>query len=72
MQRRGFFQRTFSALLTLTGVKAQPTADQFRELASVVSVDGATIGGGEPGPIARAIHRAYRVRVGVDGPLPWE
>ncbi len=44
----------------------------LRELASVVSVDGETIGAGEPGPIARAIHRAYRVRVGADGPLPWE
>ena len=36
MQRRGFFQRTFSALLALTGLKAQSTPSQFRDLAGVV------------------------------------
>jgi len=36
MQRRGFFKRTFSSLLALTRLKAQPTPDQFRDLARVV------------------------------------
>jgi hypothetical protein len=37
MERRGFFKRTFSGLLTLVGLKAQSIQkDQFRELAGVV------------------------------------
>jgi hypothetical protein len=36
MQRRGFFKRAFSGLLTLVGLKAQPGPEEFRDLASVV------------------------------------
>jgi hypothetical protein len=36
MRRRGFFQRTFSGLLAMVGLKAQPGADEFRALANVV------------------------------------
>jgi hypothetical protein len=36
MQRRGFFKRTFSGLLALVGLKAQPNAEEFRDLAGVV------------------------------------
>jgi hypothetical protein len=37
MERRGFFKRTFSALLALMGVNAQGVrAEEFRELAGVV------------------------------------
>jgi hypothetical protein len=36
MRRRGFFQRTFSGLLAMVGLKAQPGADEFRALASIV------------------------------------
>jgi len=36
MQRRGFFKRTFSGLLALVGLEAQPGTDELRDLASVV------------------------------------
>jgi hypothetical protein len=36
MQRRGFFKRTFSGLLALVGLKAQPGPEEFHDLASVV------------------------------------
>lgn len=45
----------------------------IRELLPVVRVDGRAIGAGVPGPIARSLHRAFRVAVGVgDRPMPWE
>jgi len=36
MERRGFFKRTFSGLLALAGLKAQPGVEEFRDLAGVV------------------------------------
>jgi branched-chain amino acid aminotransferase len=45
----------------------------IRELLSVVRVDDRPIGAGVPGPVARALHRAFRVAAGVgDRPMPWE
>ena len=45
----------------------------IRELLPVVRVDGRTIGAGVPGPIARSLHRAFRISVGLgDRPMPWE
>jgi branched-chain amino acid aminotransferase len=45
----------------------------IREVLAVVRVDGQTIGQGVPGPVARALHRAFRVAAGVgDRPMPWE
>jgi branched-chain amino acid aminotransferase len=44
----------------------------LREIAPVVSIDGIPIGGGAPGPITRAVHRAYRKLCGLDGAAPWE
>jgi branched-chain amino acid aminotransferase len=44
----------------------------IREVLPVVRVDGRTIASG-PGPITRALHRAFRVAAGVgDRPMPWE
>jgi branched-chain amino acid aminotransferase len=44
----------------------------IRELVPVVRVDGREVGTGAPGPVARALHRAFRVAVGVaDRPMPW-
>jgi branched-chain amino acid aminotransferase len=45
----------------------------IREVLSVVRVDGRVIGTGAPGSVARTLHRAFRVAVGVgDRPMPWE
>jgi branched-chain amino acid aminotransferase len=44
----------------------------IREIASVVSIDGRTVGDGAPGAVARALHRAYRMRAGATGAAPWE
>jgi branched-chain amino acid aminotransferase len=45
----------------------------IREVLPVVRVDGRTIGAGVPGPVARALHRAFRVATGLgDRPMPWE
>jgi branched-chain amino acid aminotransferase len=43
-----------------------------RELISVVEIDGARVGAGVPGEIARALHRALRFRAGATGAAPWE
>jgi branched-chain amino acid aminotransferase len=43
-----------------------------REIASVVNVDGANVGDGEPGKIARKLHRSLRALAGAAGPNPWE
>jgi len=38
----------------------------------VVSLDGAPIGSGRPGPVTRNIQRLYYDRMGADlGPLSW-
>ncbi|WP_441289267.1 aminotransferase class IV [Sorangium sp. KYC3313] len=45
----------------------------LREIVPVVRVDAHTIGAGVPGPKARALHAAFRRRVGAGAmPLPWE
>jgi branched-chain amino acid aminotransferase len=45
----------------------------IRELLPVVRVDDRVVGGGVPGPISRAIHRAFRASLGLgNGPMPWE
>ncbi len=36
MERRGFFKRTFSGLLALVRLKAQPSQQEYRDLARVV------------------------------------
>jgi branched-chain amino acid aminotransferase len=45
----------------------------IRELIPVVRVDDRAIGAGRPGPVARALHRAFRQAVGLGSrPMPWE
>jgi branched-chain amino acid aminotransferase len=45
----------------------------IRELLPVVRVDERVIGGGAPGPVSRALHRAFRDAVGMAGcPMPYE
>ena len=45
----------------------------LREVVPVVTVDGVPVGGGTPGPVTRALHAAFRTRVGMGGePMPWE
>ena len=45
----------------------------IRELLPVVRVDDRVVGSGTPGPVARALHRAFRKAVGIgDRPMPWE
>jgi len=45
----------------------------IREIVPVVRVDDRVVADGKPGPITRALHRAFRERVGMGGrALPWE
>ncbi|AGP33419.1 aminotransferase class IV [Sorangium cellulosum] len=45
----------------------------LREIVPVVRVDGHAIGAGVPGPKTRALHAAFRNKVGLgEAPLPWE
>lgn len=45
----------------------------LREVVPVVRVDGHSIGAGVPGPKTRALHVAFRKKVGLgEAPLPWE
>ncbi len=45
----------------------------IREVLPVVRVDGRTVGSGNPGPVARSLHRALRVAAGAGAlPMPWE
>jgi branched-chain amino acid aminotransferase len=45
----------------------------LREVVPVVTVDGRPVGGGTPGPVTRALHAAFRTRIGIGGePMPWE
>jgi branched-chain amino acid aminotransferase len=45
----------------------------IRELLPVVRVDGTPVGGGAPGAVSRALHRRFRVDVGLGAaPMPWE
>jgi branched-chain amino acid aminotransferase len=43
----------------------------IREIVPVVAVDDRPIGTGAPGPITRAIHTAYRARIGTRDAAPW-
>jgi len=48
-------------------------SSSLREVLSVVRVDDRPVGGGRPGPVTRALHAAFRARVGLSGePMPWE
>jgi branched-chain amino acid aminotransferase len=47
-------------------------SSSIREVLPVVRVDGRTIGDGAPGPVTRRMHAAFRRRVGLGGPMPWE
>jgi branched-chain amino acid aminotransferase len=48
-------------------------SSSLREVLSVVRVDDHPVGGGRPGPVTRALHAAFRARVGLGGdPMPWE
>lgn len=45
----------------------------LREIVPVVQVDDRRIGTGAPGPVTRALHAAFRRKVGLGAePLPWE
>jgi branched-chain amino acid aminotransferase len=45
----------------------------LREIIPVVRVDDVVVGGGRPGRVTRALHAAFRARVGLGGaPMPWE
>jgi branched-chain amino acid aminotransferase len=45
----------------------------IREILPVVAVDDHVIGDGRPGPVTRALHEAFRTRVGLGAePMPWE
>src|SRR6185437_535272 len=48
-------------------------SSSLREVLSVVRVDDRPVGGGRPGPVTRALHAAFRARVGLGGePMPWD
>ncbi|MGH7293929.1 MAG: aminotransferase class IV [Polyangiaceae bacterium] len=48
-------------------------SSSIRELLPVVRIDDRRVGGGAPGPVARALHRRFRASVGLgDRPMPWE
>jgi len=48
-------------------------SSSIREVLPVVRIDGRPVGGGVPGPTTRALHAAFRRRVGLgSAPMPWE
>jgi branched-chain amino acid aminotransferase len=48
-------------------------SSSIREIVPVVRVDAQQIGDGHPGPVTRALHAAFRTRVGLGAePMPWE
>ena len=48
-------------------------SSSLREVLPVVRVDDRPVGDGRPGPVTRALHAAFRARVGLGGePMPWE
>jgi branched-chain amino acid aminotransferase len=48
-------------------------SSSLREVLPVVTVDDRAVAGGRPGPVTRALHAAFRGRVGLGGePMPWE
>jgi branched-chain amino acid aminotransferase len=45
----------------------------IREIVPAIAIDGRVIGAGTPGPVTRALHRAFREGVGLGGSsMPWE
>jgi branched-chain amino acid aminotransferase len=57
----------------LYGAEEVFITSSIREVLPVVRVDQATIGTGAPGPVTRALHRAFRAAVGLGArPMPWE
>lgn len=45
----------------------------LREIIPIVQVDDRLVGEGQPGPMTRSVHVAFRERVGLGGqPMPWE
>jgi branched-chain amino acid aminotransferase len=44
----------------------------IREIMPLIQVDARAVGSGLPGEVTRALHRAFRLRVGAPGPMPWE
>jgi branched-chain amino acid aminotransferase len=45
----------------------------LREILPVTHVDGQPIGGGDPGPVTRAVHAGFRQKAGLGAePMPWE
>ena len=48
-------------------------SSSIREMLAIVRVDGRAVGAGRPGPITRALHRAFRYVVGLgEQPMPWD
>jgi branched-chain amino acid aminotransferase len=60
-------------LVDLHGADEVFITSSIRELLPVVRVDDRRVGGGTPGPVARALHRCFRESVGLGNrPMPWE
>jgi branched-chain amino acid aminotransferase len=48
-------------------------SSSIREVLPVIRVDANVVGDGRPGPVTRALHAAFRARVGLGAePMPWE
>lgn len=48
-------------------------SSSIREVLSIVRIDGRAIGAGKPGRVTRALHVAFRQRVGLGAePMPWD
>ena len=61
------------SLQELYGADEVFITSSIRELLSAAQVDGRRIGAGQPGPVARALHRAFREEVKMGSrPMPWE
>lgn len=57
----------------VTGAAEVFITSTLREIVPVVQVDDRRIGAGVPGPVTRALHTAFRRKVGLGAePLPWE
>jgi branched-chain amino acid aminotransferase len=57
---------------SFTGQEAFLTSS-LRELLPLVQIDAHAVGDARPGPVTRAIHAAFRRRVGLGAePMPWE
>jgi branched-chain amino acid aminotransferase len=68
----GFPVRLITFSPTLPAEEAFLTSS-LREMLPLAQVDAHRFGDGHPGPVTRAIHTAFRRRVGLGGePMPWE